>query len=279
MRFKNLTVLSIFSIVIFGLFFGCVSQSSHYKSSVVQYLYPEQKEPIETPGIPILSLPINVGVAFVPEVSSSLKNFSEKDKMELLKEISKHFKEYDFVKSIELIPSAYLRPNGSFSNLDQIRTMFAVDVIALISYDQTQFTDEGLASITYWTLIGAYIVPGEKNDTHTMVDAAVYDIKSRKMLFRAPGISHMKSSATPVNLTEQLRNDSLEGFKRASEDLIVNLDEQLQQFRAEVKESQRDIKIAHKAGYTGGGSLDVFFIVLIVIMGGFRLWELRYKKS
>lgn len=278
MKFKNLAGVSIVSIIIFGLFFGCVSQSSHYKSSVVQYLYPEKKDPIETPEIPILSLPINVGVAFVPEVSSGLKNFSEKDKMELLKEISKHFKGYDFVKSIELIPSAYLRPNGSFSNLDQIRTMFAVDVIALISYDQTQFTDEGLASITYWTLIGAYIVPGEKNDTHTMVDAAVYDIKSRKMLFRAPGISHIKSSATPVNLTEQLRNDSLEGFKRASEDLIVNLDEQLQQFRAEVKESQRDIKIAHKAGYTGGGSLDVFFIVLIVILGGFRLWELRYKK-
>jgi len=278
MKFKNLAGVSIVSIIIFGLFFGCVSQSSHYKSSVVQYLYPEKKDPIETPEIPILSLPINVGVAFVPEVSSGLKNFSEKDKMELLKEISKHFKGYDFVKSIELIPSAYLRPNGSFSNLDQIRTMFAVDVIALISYDQTQFTDEGLASITYWTLIGAYIVPGEKNDTHTMVDAAVYDIKSRKMLFRAPGISHIKSSATPVNLTEQLRNDSLEGFKRASEDLIVNLDEQLQQFRAEVKESQRDIKIAHKAGYTGGGSIDVFFIVLIVILGGFRLWELRYKK-
>jgi len=249
------------------------------KSSVVQYLYPEQKAPVETPEIPILSLPIDVGVAFVPEVSGGrLKNFSEKNKMELLKEISEHFKKYDFVKSIELIPSAYLRPNGSFSNLDQIRTMFAVDAIALISYDQTQFTDGGLASITYWTLIGAYIVPGEKNDTHTMVDAAVYDIKSRKMLFRAPGISHIKSSATPVNLTEQLRRDSLEGFKRASQELTVNLDEQLQQFRAQVKESQQDIKIAHKAGYTGGGSLDIFFMVLIVILGGFRLWELRYKK-
>jgi rhombotail lipoprotein len=278
MRFKKLICVGIVSIIIFGMFFGCVSQSSHYKSSVVQYLYPEQKEPIETAEIPILSLPIKVGVAFVPETSGSLKNFSEKDKMELLKEISQHFIEYDFVKSIELVPSAYLRPNGSFSNLDQIKTMFGVDVIALISYDQTQFTDEGLASITYWTLIGAYIVPGEKNDTHTMVDAAVYDIKSRKMLFRAPGVSHLKSNATPVNLTEQLRNDSLEGFKRASENLIVNLDEQLQQFRAEVKESQQDIKIAHKAGYKGGGSLDVFFIVLIVILGGFRLWELRYKK-
>lgn len=279
MKFKNLICMCIISIIIFSMFFGCVSQSSHYRSSVVQYLYPDQKEPVETAEIPMLSLPIRVGIAFVPEVSGSHKNFSEKDKMELMKEISNHFKNYDFVKSIEHIPSAYIRPKGSFSNLDQIRTMFGVDVIALISYDQTQFTDEGFASITYWTLVGAYIVPGEKNDTHTMVDAAVYDIKSRKMLFRAPGISHIKSKATPVNLTEQLRVDSLQGFKVASEDLIVNLDEQLQQFRAKIKESPQDIKITHKAGYTGGSSLDIFFIVLIVILGGLRLWELRSKKT
>ena len=37
-----------------------------------------------------------------------------------------------------------------------------------------QFTDEGLASFAYWTIIGAYIIPGEKNDTHTMLDAVVY---------------------------------------------------------------------------------------------------------
>jgi len=97
----------------------------------------------------------------------------------------------------------------------------------LLSYDQTQFTEEGLASITYWTIVGAYIIPGEKNDTHTMVDAAVYDIQSRKMLFRAPGISHIKGLSTPVNLNEELRDDSIEGFKEASVDVIKNLDLQL----------------------------------------------------
>ena len=60
--------------------------------------------------------------------------------------------------------------------------MFGIDVIALVSYDIVQFTGEGLSSISYWTLVGAYAVRGEKNDTHTMIDAAVYDIASRKHL-------------------------------------------------------------------------------------------------
>ena len=140
----------------------------------------------------MLSLPLKVGIAFVPETLGIHQSFTEKDKMELMTEISRHFKSYDFVKSIDQIPSAYLTSKGGYANLDQIRTMYGIDVIALISYDQTQFTDEGFTSLAYWTLIGAYVVRGEKNDTHTMVDASVYDIKSRKMLFRAPGISHIK---------------------------------------------------------------------------------------
>lgn len=41
-----------------------------------------------------------------------------------------------------------------------------MDVVALVSRDQVQFTDQGLLSLTHWTLVGAYIVPGERNDTH-----------------------------------------------------------------------------------------------------------------
>ena len=48
-----------------------------------------------------------------------------------------------YVKSIDLIPTTYLRPNGGFENLDQVKSMFGVDVIALVAYDQIQFTHEG----------------------------------------------------------------------------------------------------------------------------------------
>jgi rhombotail lipoprotein len=263
--------------VVYGMLTGCAtSKLRHYSSNVVQYLYPNQKQHVETPEIPLLSLPLSVGIAFVPETTSH-KTLTEANKVDLMTEVSTHFKKYDFVKAIEIIPSPYLTRNGSFTNLDQIRTMFGIDVIVLLSYDQTRFTDEGLASITYWTIIGAYIVPGEKNDTHTMVDATVYDIKSRKMLFRAPGTSHIKSRATPVNLSEQLRKDSLEGFKLASGKLVINLEEQLRRFKDKVKETPQDYQIVHKPGYTGGGSLDGYFLSFILLLAGFWLW-VSYRK-
>lgn len=259
---------------------NCAMTPKHHRSSsVMQYLYPDKKDYIETPGTPRLELPLRVGVAFVPEDTERSKTLTERDKMALMKEVSQHFKKYEFVKSIDLIPSAYLRKEGSFTNLDQIRTMHGIDVITLLSYDQAQFTDEGLASITYWTIVGAYIIPGEKNDTHTMVDASVYDIQSQKMLFRAPGISHKKSKATPVNLSEQLRVDSVAGFNEASADLVNNLEIQLELFREKIKESPEDYQVIHKAGYTGGGELDISFVIILSILGGYWVWLKRIRKA
>jgi len=259
---------------------GCAYQTSrHHSSSVYEYLYSDKEGHIETPSIPILSLPTRVGIAFVPETGGRLYSLTERDKMDLMDEVARHFKKYKFVKDIELIPSAYLTGKGSFANLDQVRTMYGVDVIALLSYDQTQFTEQGLASITYWTIVGAYIIPGEKNDTHTMVDAAVYDIQSRKMLFRAPGISHIKGLSTPVNLNEELRADSIAGFKEASADLIKNLDSQLELFKAKVKEQPEEYKVVHKPGYTGGGSLDASFIIFIAVLGAFGFWMKRKQEA
>ena len=278
MKMSRTFMIILLPIVSLFMISGCATRSTHHSSSVVKYLYPDKNEPVETSQIPTLSLPLKVGVAFVPETAGRNYGFTEKEKNQLLREISGHFKKYKFVKSIEILPSAYLTPSGSFANLDQIRTMYGIDVIALVSYDQTQFTDEGLASISYWTLIGAYIVPGEKNDTHTMVDAAVYDIKSRKMLFRAPGISHVKGKATPVNLSEELREDSLEGFKVASEGLVKNLAEQLELFREKVKEAPQEYQIVHKPGYVGGGSLDSVFLISILMMGGCWVWASRCKS-
>lgn len=164
---------------------------------------------------------------------------------------------------------------GSFANLDQIRTMYGVDAIALLSYDQVQFTDEGMLSLTYWTIVGAYVVPGEKNDTHTMLDAVVYDIKSRKMLFRAPGTNHIKGKTTLVNLSEGLRANSEEGFNEAAREMITNLDQQLANFTDKVKERPDEYKVVHSPGFTGRGSLDLITLAMIVALGGYFLWMRR----
>jgi rhombotail lipoprotein len=200
---------------------------------------------------------------------------TEKKKTDLMQEVANHFKKYPYVKDIEIIPSAYLTPRGSFTNLDQIRTMYGVDVIALLSYDQVQFTDEGMLSLTYWTIVGAYVVPGEKNDTHTMLDAVVYDIKSRKMLFRAPGTNHIKGKATLVNLSEELRANSEEGFNGAAKEMITNLDQQLASFKEKVKERPAEYKVVHSQGYSGGGSFDLITLAMLVGLGGYFLWMRR----
>ncbi len=275
-----------------GMLAACASSSSRTYSSVVEYLYPGKAEPVEKASIPILSLPLKVGIAFVPEVVSKRsgvplakmpERFSavtEQEKMTLMKEISEDFKKYPFVKQpIELIPSQYLTPGGSFTNLDQIHTMYGVDVIALISFDQVQFTDEGFLSMTYWTLVGAYVVRGERNSTSTMMDAAVYHIPSRKMLFRAPGVSAIKSSATPVNLTEKLREDAHLGFKDASKDLVTNLETQLQAFQERVKSSPEEFKVVHTSGYRGGGSFDLLTAVMLTGFGGYALWSGWRRKK
>lgn len=139
-----------------------------------------------------------------------------------------------------------------------------------------QFTDEGRLSISYWTLIGAYFAKGEKNDTHTLMDASVFHIPSRKMLFRAPGVSQIRGAATPINLNEQLRNDSILGFQEASKDLVTNLQAQLEAFKEKVKESPEEFQIIRRQsmgrGSTGGGSVDALVLFLIAFLGIYPLW-------
>ena len=275
MFIKTIKFAPIMFVIIVVLISGCVTQQSRTKSSVVDYLYPNDGETIVQPSIPVLKVPIKVGIAFVPEQPSESKRggawngvmgaslLTEAKKSDLLEKIAINFRKHKFVRDIEVIPSVYLTASGGFSNLEQIKTMYGIDVIALVSYDQVQFTDEGLLSLTYWTLVGAYIFTGEKNDTSTLLDTAVFDIKSKKMLFRAPGISRVKGSATPVNLSEELRIDSVKGFEEATTNMILNLNEQLAKFREKIKQRPEEVKVVQREGsYSGGGALGLFEAML-----------------
>lgn len=265
---------------------SCVSQAVNTKSSVMDYLYPDSEDTYVEPSIPRLELPLSVGIAFVPESTnrSYAHNFwtgntytaalTEARKARLLEEIASSFKELDFVEKIEVIPTAYLTPQGGFSNLSQIRTMYGIDVIALVSYDQVQFTDEGMLSLSYWTIIGAYVVSGEKNDTSTLMDTVVYDIDSRKLLFRAPGTSHVTGRSTPVNLSEELRLDSVKGFEVATRMMIENLKSELDSFKQRIKDKPEQAEITYREGYTGGaGSMQWPFLLLLI---GLSVWRYRF---
>lgn len=277
-------IFAVLAIPLMLLSGGCMTHQSHSKTSVVDYLYPEESKPVVSNSVPTLKLPASVGIAFVPEARSSRSGFNfwsnrqaqapsltAVQRQQLLDSVASHFKSKDFIADIQTIPAEYLTPQGSFTNLDQIRSMYGIDLIALVSYDQTQFTDSNFLSLTYWTLIGAYVVQAEKNDTSTMVDTVVYDIPSRKMLFRAPGTSLIKGSSSPVNLAKELRADSGEGFKVAISKMITNLDTQLEAFKVKIKENPEHVKIEHKTGYSGGGSLSIYSLLVLSLFSFFLI--------
>lgn len=252
-------------------------RKSRRASSVVEYLYPKQGEVAVQPAIPRLVLPINVGIAFVPSAKAAYARH-ELDatlRMDLMERIAREFRQYNYIQNIALIPSEYLRPAGGFDNLDQLKTMYGVDVIALISYDQIQNTDQSAWSVAYWTIVGAYIFKGERNDTSTLIDAAVFDIASRKMLFRAPGTSQVNASSTIINLSEELRNDSRKGFEEAADNLVVNLTAELERFKVRIKEKPQEAQVVYSKGYSGGGYAGGLFALAALSLLGLGLRKRR----
>ena len=257
---------------------GCYSfwggpQQRHQASSVVGYLYPDETDPVPPAGLPVLRLPLHVGVAFVPSGSRRNPGYgssdgpSEAQKTALLQRVADEFKGRDYIDQIEIVPSTYLRPGGSFANLNQVRRLLGVDVIALVAYDQVQFTDENLLSLSYWTIVGAYLFHGNKNDTQTLFEAAVYDIRSQHLLFRAPGASSVQGGSAAVYVNEHLRADSSKGFDLAVKDMIGNLTTQLEDFRTRVKQSPDTLAhIEHQPGYTGAGAFGGGFVALLACL-------------
>jgi rhombotail lipoprotein len=255
---------------------GCANlwgnRQHHEASSVVQFLYPNRELPFIQPQIPTLRLPLRVGVAFIPPGAHGQgyyrppTGFNEQQKTELLRKVAAQFKTLPFVQSIEIIPTTYLRPGGGFENLDQLRAMMGIDVIALIAYDQTQTSDGTEASLAYWTIVGAYIVEGQRNATFTLVEAVVYDIPSRSLLFRAPGTSTIKNHATLVRNEYELSKASVRSLEEASGQMTTNLAQELELFKVRAREEPQTIHIEHKPGYTGGGALDWSAVALLVIV-------------
>jgi rhombotail lipoprotein len=214
---------------------GCgETKKAHYRNSLIDYLYPNVQAPQEESVAPVAAgvvLPAKVGIAFAPDQVALL---SEKDKLELLQRVKAEFARYPVFTSIELIPSQHLSQGGGFANLEQLRLMYGIDLAGLVSYDQMQHTDAGFKTISYWTIVGMYMIEGEKNDTNTMMDLSLFHIPSRKMLLHAAGTSQVRKGATYVNLSEQLRNDSLSGFLLATDNMIGNLRVELDKLQQSV---------------------------------------------
>jgi rhombotail lipoprotein len=250
---------------------GCVGWRSpdgaKQTGSLVDYLYPNAKEaPTLAPSVVKLRPPVKVGIAFVPGANWN-NGLSEAAKIKLLERVRDSFAKHQYIGKIEIIPSQYLQAKGGFTNLEQVARMFDVEVVTLLSYDQVQFSDSNALSVLYWTIIGAYVIHGDQYDVQTMVDAAVFDVQSHKLLFRAPGTSRVKGGATWAGLSEKQRLAAGEGYERAVDQLIPQLQTELDGFRERIK-NNANYQVENKAGYKGGGAMGWISLALAALLAG-----------
>ena len=255
--------IAVFLTACAGLFVSTGRQG--VSSSLVDYLYPQGETPPPQGGvIPHLQIPLAVGLAFVPSQSSTTQVLSEAQRMKLLNDVKKSFDGRDFIREIAVIPDAYLRSGHGFDALEQTARLYGLDVMALVSYDQVAHSAETTASFLYWTIVGAYVVKGNKNDVQTFVDTAVFDVATRKLLFRAPGVNEFKSSSTLVDVERDVRAAQQKGFELAMADMTVNLDKELSTFKERIK-TDGSVRVTRVGGTGegGGGATNAGFLILI----------------
>ncbi len=243
------------------LLVGCATpETVQRRSSLAAYLGAKAQPPAEQPAGPArLQLPLRLGIAFVPadagQRSGSLNATAPANLMnaaqeqELHKQVSDLFGQKPWTLSFKVIPALYLARGGGFEDLDQVSRSFGVDLVALVSVDQVQFSSPRWYAWTYWTLVGAYMVKGDKNDTTTLVDAAVYHVPSRTFLFRAGGVGSAKGSSTWSNREDAFRQQSRESLALAMADLSKSLDQGVNTFKQDlIKGVRKDVLLLDKDG-------------------------------
>jgi rhombotail lipoprotein len=240
-------------------------------SSLVDYLYPDgQVPPKHEETTPHLRLPLTVGLAFVPAQGGSSFVLPEAKKTQLLEEVKQKFVGLDYVKEISIVPETYMRSSKGFDGVGQIARLYGLDIVALVSYDQVAVSSETKSSILYWTIVGAYFIKGNLNQATTFVDTAVFDVNSRKMLFRAPGVSDIEQSSTLVEVNQVNREARGKGFELAMADMTNNLAIELDRFKERVKEDN-SVQITHRQGYGGGGGTQWPFLLMLAVLAIFKV--------
>lgn len=268
-------ILTFLSFLVFFSVTGCsqlVSKQSGRQvisSSLVDFLYPNKKERVvHKQEIPILKLPVKVGISFLPSQNWRGDRVSESNKVTLLKKVKASFSQYRYIENISIIPSVYLRNvnnNSGFDTLEQVARLHNVDIIALVSYDQMTQSLHNNASLLYWTIVGMYVVPGNENNIQTFVDTAIFDVRSRKMLLRAPGVSSLRKHSTAVGVDRVMNNKSLQGFHLAFDDMIKNLNAELVGFKERAKQG-KIATIQHRPGYSAGGSWGGGLLIMLLTL-------------
>ena len=244
----------------------CRSQTGN-SSSLVGFLYPDGKMLPAEDSMPVLHVPLRVGLAFLPPADAAgapVLDAAKKD--ELLERIRSRFADRKFVSEIVVIPDYYLTTSKGYEGLRGVQRLYNVDLMALVSYDQVTHQDDNKLSLGYLTIIGAYVLKGTSHDINTLVDLAVVDPATRSLVMRAGGTDTRQGSATFIDKERKARQADIISFSAATDQMIQNFDVALTKFEADVHAGKANVRVVNRAssGASGGdGAMDLYSLLAL----------------
>ncbi len=254
----------------------CAPRCEKYQrisSSLVDYLYPSGGIPPQQDAMPELRLPLRIGLTFLPIQSGTARaGLDAVRKDELMERIRQRFAARSFVADISFIPDYYLGDRNGFSGLAGLQRLYNVDLLALVSYDQETHLSDNEWSLTYLTIVGAYVVKGSRHDVSTLVDLAVIDPETRALVLRAGGTDTRRGNSTLLEQKRDAREASGEAFAAATEQMIDNFDAALKKFQADVRDGKARVRVVNRNGTPqpsgGGGALDLLSLAMLACLWG-----------
>ena len=119
-----------------------------------------------------------------------------------------------------------------------MQRLYSLDVIALVSYDQVMHDHQNDWSLGYITIVGAYVLKGDRYDFSTLVDLAVVDPATHSLILSAGGVDTQHGSSSW--LTCRARHANAAAFSSAlPEQMIGHLDRALADFQARCAQGTR----------------------------------------
>lgn len=234
----------------------------HERSTgLVQFLYPDGQIP-NNAARPILRLPLRVGLAFIPAEGNSEAVYAQ-HKLELLNRLKYAFEHKDYVQEIVVIPEMYLQNGGGFDHIQQLKSLFNLDALALVSYDQVVNRTENILALSYLTIVGSYIFPGSNYKVSTLIDLAVIDMDKHQILFRAAGTVASQDTIPEAYTQNAYNKQQRSDFSQAMQVLEGNLGVELNAFERRLRNrEQTDIELVTKPGFELS-----FELYLLLILG------------
>jgi rhombotail lipoprotein len=226
---------------------SCVSNCHRHaqnSTSLVDFLYPDGSAPPTQNTAPELHLPLHVGLAFLPSSDSDTERGPNAAQREaLLEEIRNRFLSRKFVADIVMIPDYYLQGKKGFEGLRGVQSLYGVDTMALVSYDQVAHEDDNNWSLGYLTIVGAYVLKGTRHDVSTLVDLAIIDPGTRSLILRAGGSDTRQGSSTLIRKNIQMRESAADSYTAATQQMIEHFDAALTKMEGDVREGRASVKV------------------------------------